>query len=242
MTDGKLPKQNRNTFNIHIPRQQLRQLLIERLQPGTVQWGRRIDSYTELPNSGGVEMTFADGSRESAAVLVGADGIRSAVRRQKIGDELSYLGVVVVLGIAQCHHPLLRERIFETVDGAARLYAMPFDAAGRYMWQLSFPCAEAAARALCDGGGAGPALRDEVRRLCGGWHAPVPELVAAAAAAGMVTGYPVYDRQPLSPADCRGHPASLVTLLGPPPPPAGPPAVRLVPAARRPPAARLATS
>ena len=38
MSDGKNPQQTRNTFNIHIPRQQLSHLLLERLQPGAVQW------------------------------------------------------------------------------------------------------------------------------------------------------------------------------------------------------------
>jgi 2-polyprenyl-6-methoxyphenol hydroxylase-like FAD-dependent oxidoreductase len=215
--DGKPTQPKKNTFNVHIPRQQLRQMLVERLNPGTIEWGRRLGSYSELPSGDGIELVFEDGSRETAAVLIGADGIRSVVRRQKVADALSYLGVVVVLGIAECRHPLLRERIFETVDGASRLYAMPFDAAGRYMWQLSFPCPEPQARALCAGGGGGARLREEVVRICGAWHAPVPELLAAAAAADMITGYPVYDRQPLSAAACRGRPDSLVSLLGRPP-------------------------
>ena len=44
-------------------------------------------------------------------------------------DHLNYLGVVVILGIAPCAHPLASERIFETLDGTTRLYTMPFTAA-----------------------------------------------------------------------------------------------------------------
>ena len=37
--------------------------------------------------------------------------------------------------------PLAERRIFETMDGTTRIYAMPFTTTST-MWQLSFPCAE----------------------------------------------------------------------------------------------------
>jgi hypothetical protein len=36
-----------------------------------------------------------------ASVVVGADGIFSAVQHQKLGDPLEYLGVIVILGIVR---------------------------------------------------------------------------------------------------------------------------------------------
>ena len=44
------------------------------------------------------------------------------------GDRLGYAGLVVVLGIVEdqaAAGPLPQRRIFETVDGSARIYAMP---------------------------------------------------------------------------------------------------------------------
>ena len=62
------------------------------------------------------------------------------------------LFLVVVLGIIEdatipSSRALTARRIFETVDGATRIYAMPFTTSST-MWQLSFPCGEEAALAL----------------------------------------------------------------------------------------------
>jgi hypothetical protein len=127
---------------------------------------------------------------------VGADGIFSRVRAQKLGDEpLSYLGVLVVLGICRgVDHPLCRNKVFQVVDGENRMYAMPFTASadgdwvhsaarrggedettseetqpGAMMWQLSFPVSEDEARVIA----ADPArLRQEAMRRCRSWPEP----------------------------------------------------------------------
>jgi len=70
-----------------------------------------------------------DGTTLDAALLIGSDGIFSTVRRQLNlpGDRLNYVGLVVVLGIVEgVTIPLTERRIFETVDGTTRIYAMPF--------------------------------------------------------------------------------------------------------------------
>ena len=51
-----------------IDRAQLRRMLVESLQPGTVRWGHRL---TELRDD---VLTFATGSTERADLVVGADG------------------------------------------------------------------------------------------------------------------------------------------------------------------------
>jgi 2-polyprenyl-6-methoxyphenol hydroxylase-like FAD-dependent oxidoreductase len=80
--------------NVHLPRQALRRALLKRLAPGTAVWGAKFSGYREttaLEDSGGggrVFLTFEDGTtRGPFDLLVGADGIFSRVRRQKMGED-----------------------------------------------------------------------------------------------------------------------------------------------------------
>lgn len=135
---------------------------------------------------------------------------------------LEYLGVVVVLGIAAAvmfddvhrgvvHMPgrvdlmpphLPPPSINEAVDGRNRVYCMPYsrrkgnqpNELDLDMWQLSFSEPdEAAARALAAEGPSG-LLAAAVAR-CGAWQAPGVAELLRGTAPGLVTGYPVYDRQ-----------------------------------------------
>ena len=58
----------------------LRETLLRGLD-GIVEFGRKFERYTQLPD-GTVTARFADGSSTTGDVLVGADGVGSAVRRQ----------------------------------------------------------------------------------------------------------------------------------------------------------------
>lgn len=152
--------------NVHLPRQDLRWMLLCSLQrqyswdnDGTaavenseiargsaVEWGSSLSSveYVDAPSP------LEPGKRVKRCVLkiqnqpqpaetveqqfdlvLGCDGIYSRVRRDLLcnnpgghqhcrrekGLGLEYLGVMVVLGITECNHPLLDCRVFETVDG-----------------------------------------------------------------------------------------------------------------------------
>ena len=154
----------------------------------------------------------------SADIVVGADGIRSQVRQQIVGDDktpLRYLGCIVILGICSLdliapsarHSPLLDgETVFQTADGTTRIYMMPFTES-EYMWQLSFPMREGDAAALSSQGAA--ALRVEAMQRCSSWHTPVSEILNGTPDS-CVSGYPVYDRELLSADQFRDN----VTLIG----------------------------
>ena len=93
--------------NVHIARQSLRLALLEQLGGyDAVQWGHRLVDFKESVGEG-VDLSFqieGGGKMKSAKadLLVGADGIRSSVRRLLIGEDASplrYLGCIVILGI-----------------------------------------------------------------------------------------------------------------------------------------------
>ena len=203
---------SRSAGGISTCRESPRALLCARLQPGTVQWGCKLDSITcGSERSSHSVLTFNEGARTvEADVVVGADGIRSAVRPAAVREasELRALGVVVILGYARCDHALCvrSDTVFEQLDGVTRLYAMPFTPppGATTMWQLSFPMPEAQARELARGGGG----------LLG--HAPGlpdgrPQSPSCSALRILdVTGYPVYD-VPSSSACVRATAHTLAT-------------------------------
>lgn len=205
--------------NIHIPRQSLRLALLEQLgENDVVQWGHQLIDYKE--GKEGVDLNFkVDGEIKylKADLVVGADGIRSVVRKSLIGEEvtpLRYLGCIVILGICSLEilkgldNPLLDSAtVFQTVNGNERVYMMPFSS-DEVMWQFSFPVPEEEAKALHNKGT--KALKEEAYRRMQ-WHVPVPQIIAATKEAD-ITGYPVYDRELLQPELLQK--GKHITLIG----------------------------
>jgi len=189
--------------NVHIARQSLRLALIEQLGGhDKVQWGHKLVDFNETVGEG-IELSFqVDGEIKSAKadLVVGADGIRSSVRKLLIGDDITplrYLNCIVILGICPLEalngiesSLLDAATVFQTANGNERIYIMPYSS-GSVMWQLSFPMTESDAKALSAKGA--NALKQEACRRTQ-WHSPIPEILAATLEA-QVSGYPVYDRE-----------------------------------------------
>ena len=206
--------------NVHIARQSLRLGLLEQLGGhNAVQWGHQLVDFKECED-GGVDLNFqVDGEMISAKadLVVGADGIRSSVRRLLIGEDstpLRYLGCIVILGICPLaalegldSSLLDSATVFQTANGNERIYVMPYSK-DAVMWQLSFPMQEKEAKALS---AQGPqALKEEACRRTQ-WHDPIPQILAATLEAH-VSGYPVYDRELLKPELLEN--GGAVTLIG----------------------------
>ena len=243
---GSSSKDRRESENsgrfVHIPRQVLRARLVEHVLPESIRWGCKVKSFACWSDSAssredgknGITVTLTDGTTIDAALLIGSDGIFSAVRHNlKLpGDHLNYVGLIVVLGILPTAGseqeakrrkegedpllvaPLVQRRIFETVDGTTRIYAMPFTPTST-MWQLSFPYPEKAARKLCKDP---ESLKADILSRCAAWHAPIPDMLRRTPLDSM-SGYPVYDRQLLEPRALRKPsesrvPQRRVTLMG----------------------------
>ena len=202
--------------NIHIARQLLRKALLDQLgSHDVVQWNHQLVDFKQAENKSadgkGVELHFQVQGHDNdkiktayADLVVGADGIRSSVRRLLIGEEASplcYLGCIVILGICpladikdekgEVINSILLDSatVFQTANGTERMYMMPFTA-DSVMWQLSFPISEEDAKTLSSQGAG--ALKEEALKRCQ-WHNPIPQVVAATHV-DQVSGYPAYDR------------------------------------------------
>ncbi len=74
-----------------IDRPDLQEILIEeckKLKPDFIQNGNPVEGFVDLGKGNGVTVNLADGSTADADVLVGSDGIWSAVRAQMYGEEV----------------------------------------------------------------------------------------------------------------------------------------------------------
>jgi salicylate hydroxylase len=208
--------------NVHISRQSLRSLLYQELNDATssIAWGHSLDGFSKNSDET-ISIDFqvnGECKKVQADLIVGADGIRSSVRKQVIGEDITpmrYLGCIVILGICrldtltQVESDLLDSAtVFQMVNGKERIYVMPYDQ-NSIMWQLSFSLSEEEARELNIAGA--QAMKDEALRRLGQWHSPIPEIISASDIS-LITGYPVYDRTPFDPELLKN--AGNVTLLG----------------------------
>ena len=192
--------------NIHIARQALRLELLNQLGgPNFVKWDHKLIAL-QKDTTEGVKLRFkVNGNlRETSAdLVVGADGIRSTVRKLlplKYNDSLHYLGCIVILGICPLNKlkgldsPLLDSAtVFQTANGKERIYMMPYTT-DSIMWQLSFTLSETEAKALSNKGP--KELKNEASRRTQ-WHNPIPQVLKATSEAN-ISGYPVYDRELLN--------------------------------------------
>lgn len=206
--------------NVHIARQSLRLALLEQLGGhDAVQWGHQLVDFKKS-QSDGITLSFkvnGQFQQVKADLVVGADGIRSLVRKLLIGEEntpLRYLDCIVILGICPLNaiegvNSLLLDSatVFQTANGNERIYIMPYTS-NSVMWQLSFPMLEKEAKQLS---ALGPqALKEEACKRTQ-WHDPIPQILAATQEA-QISGYPVYDRELLKPE--LFSKAGSVTLIG----------------------------
>lgn len=210
---------SRRVGNLRIPRQDLRRMMLKKLQEGTVQWGHRLTECAELGSH--LRLTFSNGHVAEADVVVGADGFNSVIRQIYDAAQGSkrnskeYLGISVILGLSHLVHPLIDERGFYVLDGVHRLFVMPFQKASSTnpqltMWQLSFSgLSEAEALELKSSGPA--ALLDYALERVSDWFPMVADMIRNTKLEE-VWCTALYDRNPMAPRKRENE--SRIVVLG----------------------------
>jgi 2-polyprenyl-6-methoxyphenol hydroxylase-like FAD-dependent oxidoreductase len=168
-----------------VHRAELQQLLAAELGPSVIHLGARCTGFEDSGQA--VTAHFADGRKVQADVLVGADGVHSAVRAQLFGPAaLRYRGYTAVRSVTPAGSvPLPRDGI-ETWGQGARFGLGP-TSGERVIWYAMWN-APAGAH---DAGDTAARLREHF----GGWHEPIPAIIDATPAAAMIRN-DIYDRRP----------------------------------------------
>lgn len=96
-----------------IDRGRLRDMLLDSLEPGTVQWGRPVEAVRPL-GDGTAAVAFADGTGADFDLVIGADGAWSRTRRALSGAVPAYTGDTIIethLDDVDVRHPRLARLI-----------------------------------------------------------------------------------------------------------------------------------
>lgn len=160
----------------NVDRATVRQILLAGLDP--VRFGKTLEHYES--DAGGVTAYFTDGSRIQADVLVGADGIRSAVRRQRApGHDTVDAGITAIYGRV----PLAAATPQVPVETLTDIFTIASDERKVFLGlgTVQFPVRPAAAAQLAPG----MTLRDQddyAVCIVGGRHEYFPDAAALHAA------------------------------------------------------------
>jgi 2-polyprenyl-6-methoxyphenol hydroxylase-like FAD-dependent oxidoreductase len=183
------------TLAVH--RADLQATLVEALDPGALRLGAECVGFTQ--DAAGVTARFADGSESRGDALIGADGIRSIVRARLWGDPRPrYAGYTAWRAVVPFDHDHLPAG---ESWGCGRRFGIVPMSQDRVYWFATENAPEGT-----------PAVTHSRKRhlaeLFAGWHAPIPELIAATDEAAILH-HDLYDLRPL-----RRWTRGRATLLG----------------------------
>lgn len=182
-----------------IHRADLHRALRRALPDSSLVADRCLESFRQ--DAGGVTARFAGGAEVRADGLIGADGIKSAVREQLHGRrDPTYRGYTIWRGIAPEIPGAIRGHISETWGAGCRFGILPMGQ-GKVCWY--------ATRNGPAGRADAPEGRQaEIAARFRHWHHPIPALIAATAPGDIIKN-DARDRPPL-----RAWGEGRVTLLG----------------------------
>lgn len=177
-------------------RARLHAVLQRAVASGTIELGTEVVDYT--PHEASVSVRCADGSTIEADVLVGADGLRSKVRRRLVGDdEPLYSGYTSWRGVTTADRGPRLTRMSESW-GRGERFGMVDIGHGEIYW---FAVADAAP------GGVDGDVRAELLARFERWHDPIRSVLEATEP-DRILRTDIADRDPIS----RWHEGRVVLL------------------------------
>jgi 2-polyprenyl-6-methoxyphenol hydroxylase-like FAD-dependent oxidoreductase len=181
---------------IALHRARLHQLLLSAAAPAQVRLGAPVVGYEERGER--VDVRLADGSTLGADLLVGADGLRSAVRAQLLADgEPRYAGYTSWRGVTPAGSVTAPARMSESW-GRGERFGIVDTGHGEIYW---FAVANAPA------GGKDGDVHSELLARFGGWHDPIRAIIDATPAP-QILRTDIRDRAPVQ----RWHQGRVVLL------------------------------
>jgi 2-polyprenyl-6-methoxyphenol hydroxylase-like FAD-dependent oxidoreductase len=170
-----------------ISREALSGVLASFVDDSAIHLGMKVTGFEE--SGDGVEVRFADGSSAQADVLVGADGLRSAVRAQVLGDQRPReAGYTVWRGVVPGARGMIEPGLFNSVFGRGErfvFYEVGFDE----LYWMSVAANEGADETR------GEALKAVLHRRHEGWFEPIQKMMAATPPEAIHRTV-IYDRPP----------------------------------------------
>lgn len=172
-----------------VHRGELQTGLVQALEPGLLTLGATCTRVEQ--DETGVTAHFADGRTERGDLLVGADGVRSVIRRHLHGEQPPrYAGYVAWLGVSPQEEPRLQPAVgFESWGRGTRLGMFPLKG-GRVYWY-------ALENSSTPPTGTAPGRKEEVLAFLRGWHTPAEDVVRATPDDAIVR-IGIFDRPPLT--------------------------------------------
>jgi 2-polyprenyl-6-methoxyphenol hydroxylase-like FAD-dependent oxidoreductase len=182
---GRVPTTRTDVPSVCLHRADLQGALFSALPPDCIHLGEEFVSLKIA--DGRVTAHFAGGRSESADALIGADGLRSRVRAQLIGDgEPTYRGYHCWRGV--CDYPAA-EQLTESFGHGLRMGVVPMGHRGTAWWCTANETPI---------GDHDPAhLKSRLQGWFGKWHAPIPEMLGRTAPAAIIQTA-ICDRRPVT--------------------------------------------
>jgi 2-polyprenyl-6-methoxyphenol hydroxylase-like FAD-dependent oxidoreductase len=170
---------------VTVHRAELQQLLAAELDPAVIHLGARCTGFED--NGRAVVARFADGREVQADVLVGADGVHSAVRAALFGPApLRYCGYTAVRSLTPPRSVPLPRDSWEIWGRGARFGLGP-TSGDRVIWWAAW---NAPAGGKDDGD-----TEALLRKHFGTWRDPIPAIIEATPEGALIRN-DIYDRRP----------------------------------------------